>query len=75
MTYEECVKAMEEGTWLVWCKWEVPILVRVDNLNALVASTDGSQPFANIQTTEGIVLALIEDLRLATPNDMLKYGE
>ncbi len=59
MTYEELKKAHEEGTWLLW----TPSWRSPQLVFPRVADM-------NVQANQ-----FLSDLRIATPNDMLKYGD
>lgn len=62
MTEEELWKAQKEGTWLIaYDKW----LIRADRLHMLRKC----KPEKDSRYVGRL------DLRIATPNDMLKYGE
>ncbi len=66
MTEEEIRKAMEEGTWLV-------------AYNKYLARADRLWRFADVWGTgppqAADFMCYAKNLRVATPNDMLKYGE
>lgn len=72
MTLEEIQEAYREKTWLVWFVVEHTLVHVYDKPRApfgwpyavQVLTRKGNSPSANI-----------ENLRIATPNDMLKYGE
>ncbi len=72
MTYEEVLKAREAKTWLVWFVVEHTLVRVYDKPRALFG-----WPYAvTVLTRKGNShSANISDLRIATPNDMLKYGE
>lgn len=71
MTREELEKACEERTWLLCSAYLVsgPFLVRVTGVAA-----NGSWCFARGQDG-GLYDPSFEELHIATPNHMLKYGE
>ncbi len=72
MDEEECQKAMEEGTWLVYEDiFGDMFLVRVvtPGPRSLVLFTGPTFP------ADWTVSVVSYALRVASPNDMLKYGE
>ncbi len=75
MTYEELVKAQKDQEWLV-CNADAQIrLVRAKRTRR---PEEVSTHYwdATLCDTEGVEFyADVGNLRLATPNDMLKYGE
>lgn len=65
MTFEECEKAQKDQTWLVWEIAMGVMLVRIQT--GPMRLTDVYCELHNFLT------APIRQLRVATPNDMLKY--
>lgn len=74
MTKEEAKKAYKEGTWLVWnsdrTRGYEPQLCRVQEV--LDHYTSG--PLFQIDIGATTLMCTVNQLRIATPNDMLKYG-
>ncbi len=75
MTYEELSNAQEEKVWLVARpdghasrRYDAPWLVRADSFHMSVGMFWVLSP-------SGVVELAPEELCIATPNDMLKYGE
>lgn len=72
MTRKECRKAYKEGTWLVHTYSDGHrVLIRViqpDSRHRKSVLVKGPKVFYTFS-------AWPQDLRVATPNDMLKYGE
>ncbi len=80
MTEEALEKAMKEGTWLACTTWGDCCLVRVIRVSK--QSGDYGDIAGSVRTVK--VVRCIDNafwwayrsaLRIATPNDMLKYGE
>lgn len=77
MTYEECQKALEEGTWLT--QGGEGLGLEVEKI--LVRVVDISDEFSSwcsvkVRSPEyGVIHVAAAELEIATPNDMLKYGE
>ncbi len=71
MTNEECEKAMEEGTWLVW---RGRTLVRAGaTLVHLDENCEEDRQWSLGTNGFWVRVGYAKDLRIATPNDMLKY--
>lgn len=68
MTEEEAEKVHKEKTWLVWEHYSGPRLVRVGRLDNPVRYFVRDKKGVRWSVDGG-------DLHIATPNDMLKYGE
>lgn len=69
MPKEELKQAHRERTWLVWEVWHDHDLVRVEKYQL-----EHGRVFVVLQNGDGYHVAP-SNLRIATPNDMLKYGE
>lgn len=65
MTNDEVEQAIDNGTWLV----RKNVLVRAFG----IANDDNGEYTVNV--SPGWPWVLVSELRIATPNDMLKYGE
>lgn len=78
MTREECEKAHEDGTWLVWrtlTRSALPMeLVRVVSKTRTMWLVVGTIRLATGKENDQWLTGAA-NLRIATPNDMLKYGE
>lgn len=71
MTDEELEKACEEGAWVL-CKYSWEGKRHLGRIVMYNAVTD----ICDVLVEDGrTAKAFGENLRLATPNDMLKYGE
>ncbi len=74
MTKKEVQKAYEEGTWLVWSKYE-DFLIQLGNISTLA---DGHYVFRKRDRSSKDVypgLCKVENLRPATAKDFLELTE
>lgn len=80
LSMAELEKAQEERTWLVWrdcgSHHQPKRLVRLADDYRELPTGHGSVPYI-VMVVYGRMrhAAHVQELRLATPNDMLKYGE
>lgn len=83
MTKEELLKAMEDGTWLVWRTSRLnraPDDELYDELCRVIQVWfDHPEVLCDVRTVDHFLghdeTAYVKELRIATPNDMLKYGK
>ncbi len=74
MTTEECEKAFEEGTWLVWEPHGYAHISLAELVK--VTSTGVGGKLVGVRSMQRLgYSSRPKYLRIATPNDMLKYGE
>lgn len=71
MTYEECVKAWEDDAWLMWQRE----LVKLYKDFATAEQVVGGYCCVIARKDGYTHVVVLRELRIATPNDMLKYGE
>ena len=73
MTVEELEEALEEGTWLVCTSI---IGEALSPLVRVIGNPSESKVYWNLRGSNGVgYFTHRQNLRIATPNDMLKYGE
>ncbi len=71
MTREELIQAMEDGTWLVYTK----CLCRVQRSSVNYQHVSEGDHVWVTGPKVGHMLVTFGEVRVASPNDMLKYGE
>lgn len=75
MTFEECQKAKEDGTWLIHDDGQIR-LGKVQGMRSRPEEPSSHYWDATLRDTKGVeFFSDADDLRVATPNDMLKYGD